>query len=222
MIADKDIRALADGLKNLEPLEGERSWTAEEVFDAVHGKLPRERLEELVDAAVSDPELADAFRIAREMPVTSDPMLDARSRPTRTRSTGWRRAAIAAAASVVVIAGVWFGVQPLDPSPFTATHRAESSYEIRSEVEAEKGLPRDRFELKWTDGPDGTRYFVEALDMELNVLFSKRHLEKARVKIPPAALEGLETGNEVIWRVEAYLDDGRTVRSPTFRTRVVD
>lgn len=95
-------------------------------------------------------------------------------------------------------------------------------YAIESALGEDPRLPRDAFELAWTAGPDGARYAVEATDLELNVLFDAKQLEEPRVVVPAEALADLEADALVLWRVEAFLEDGRHVRSPTFRAALDD
>ncbi len=214
---------LADAFRGLEPGPGpRRGWTPEEVFDAVHGKASRERLAELVDMSVDDAELADAFRVARAVRLAGDGAVagsaHARARPGLLSRS---RVLVTLATAAAAVAGVvWLAPRDDVAGMQTSELRSGQTYEIAAESGGE--LPRDGFELKWTRGPAGTRYFVEAMDGELNVLFTRKSLETHSVTVPADSLAGVAAGAPVIWRVEAYLDDGRTVRSPTFRTTLAD
>jgi hypothetical protein len=155
--------------------------------------------------------------MAREM------ALDARDGraivPARRRKPS-RWVPIAAAAALVVVAGV-VSVQVLrERTPATPVYRSPGADWLRSELPADGALARDHCLLRWTPGPEGTTYQVRVMSEDHDPLARGRRLDRAEYLVPAAALGELPSEARIFWQVTARLPDGRTVDSETFDGRV--
>lgn len=74
--------------------------------------------------------------------------------------------------------------------------------------------PRASLVLRWVPYAHALRYDVTLATPELRVLFHRSGVELAELAVPAPALEGLPSGARLVWRVEATLEDGRSVESP--------
>jgi hypothetical protein len=131
------------------------------------------------------------------------------------------RVAATLALALVAVAVVWNVVQAPEEAP---VWRGDGELEIRSLLPEGEALPREEAELRWTPvpagDPEGTTYDLLVSTADLVSVAEADGLEEARYTLPADALEGLPPGTKLLWRVEARLEDGRTVRSPTFTTPV--
>lgn len=214
---------LSRWFQDLKPSDIPAGWTPEEIWAASRNELGPERTRELIDLASRDVEVADAWRIAREIAVAdaaSTPSADSSRFEPRGSYMRTRNVVVAAlAAAAVLTLAVWIG-RPSLPPIGNPTERGGSAPD--SQLPLEAVLARDAFVLDWTDAPKGSRYFLEVADMELNVLHSVRQLKSSDYRVPPESLADLESGATVLWRVEAFLDDGQHLRSETFRVQIAE
>jgi len=70
--------------------------------------------------------------------------------------------------------------------------------------------------LRWVPYPHARRHDVTLATADLRVLFERAGIESAELAVPAAALTTVLAGARLVWRVEATLDDGRSVESPAF------
>ncbi|MGH9389750.1 MAG: hypothetical protein ACRD1Z_09055, partial [Vicinamibacteria bacterium] len=94
--------------------------------------------------------------------------------------------------------------------------RTAPTTDIRSLVSADEALPRERFFLRWSGGPEGAKYAVRVVTEGAEEIAAVEGLTEAEYRVAPEALRGLESGTKLLWRVQAILPDGRRIRSPTF------
>jgi hypothetical protein len=187
------------------------------VWRAMDGTLGADERRELIDRLASDPDLAEAWRVARELHAASEAHAPARTAPRRA-VTGWRSGWLAAAAVLLAAIGsvvVFQRIQPADD-----TFRAGDSYSVESLIDAAAALPRDQFRLRWTPGPPDTRYQVRVTTEDLQVLTVAADLPAAEVVVARDSLSPVASGGRVLWQVTARLSGGRTITSATFVTRV--
>jgi hypothetical protein len=183
------------------------------LWRGARGELPREELGTLVDHVATCGHCTETWRLAREMAVSS------RRTEVPQTSTGWLRrpgarwAALAAAAVLVVAAGVVL-FRP-GPEP-VSTHREAAEGEIRSLVPETLALPRSACLLRWTDLGEGALYGVSVATVGLEPLFTATSLEDSELLVPEPVLAGLPPGSTILWQVEASLGEGRHVVSRTF------
>jgi hypothetical protein len=193
-----------------------------QVYDAARGALAPGATREVVEHLALCPDCAEAWRLAaafeEEAGVGAEPV------DIRTRSPWYLRPVAAAAALVLaaLAAGLWWTVVTVPQE--APVYRAGGELEIRSLVPEGEPLPRDAALLRWALGgdgaPEGTTYDLLVSGEDLQPLAEADELEEPSYRVPPAALEALPSGAEILWRVEAHLPDGRTARSPTFTTQL--
>ena len=90
---------------------------------------------------------------------------------------------------------------------------------MKSLVPPDVALPRDAFRLRWTPGPEESRYQVRVTTEELRVLATAADLTSPEFTVEPAVLS-LPSGASVFWQVDVSLPNGERLTSPTFITRV--
>ena len=174
---------------------------------ALEGDLSRDELDELLRRATSEPALARAWRLARELraELGTEPVRPSTGRPGH---WVWGSAAAAAAVAALLVVAVRAPEPPVERAPERAT--------IGTAVPDSSALPRAAFRLAWGPVIPGARYTVEVLDENLELVDRATDLDAAEHTVPAVALERLEAGSILYWRVEALLPDGERLSSPTF------
>lgn len=212
--ADDKLREAFQGLgetseKQPSPEELDRIW------QAVSGALPAAERQELVDRMASDPALAEAWRVAHELWRAA-----AAETPAATRARTWSSSTSWLAAAAVLIIGVAIAVVFQRSPSRDDTFRQGGSYVIESLVQPEATLPRDAFRLRWTPGPQDSRYQVTVTTEDLRVLTTASDLTMAELMLDSGLLSGVAPGARVLWQVSATLPGGENVGSQTFVVRV--
>lgn len=195
----------------------------ERIYDAARVALPPGDVREVVEHLALCPECAEAWRLAAAL--EEEARAAGAAAPAATRRPWYLqpvRAAATVALALVAVAVVWTVVQAPEEAP---VWRGDGELEIRSLVPEGEALARADAVLRWTpvpeDDPEGTIYDLKVTTEDVFTSVAEADgLEETRYRILPEALEGLPPGTELLWRVEARLEDGRTVRSPTFTTAV--
>jgi hypothetical protein len=192
----------------------------EEVRDriwlAVSGELPPEARQELVDRLSHDAAAAEAWRIASDLWLGMHAAQGQASAPRP--AVRWNRPFLAAAAALLVM--TVFGVTTLLNRPGGDEFRAPRDYVVESRIAAEAALPRDAFRLRWTPGPDGSRYQVRVMSENLQLLAAAADLTVPELVVAPAALAALPAGAIVLWQIDVSLPSGERITSPTFVNRI--
>jgi hypothetical protein len=184
------------------------------IWRALAGDLPAAERRELVERMATDPALAEAWRVAHELRRVAPPEMSAATRTARFRTPSWM------AAAAVVLIGIAIGVvYQLSPSR-DDTFRDVDTYVIQSLVPPDTALPRDVFRLRWTPGPQDSRYRVRVTTEDLTVLTTIPDLTGAEVVLESAVLSSVPSGARVLWQVDATLPGGENVSSETFTVRV--
>jgi len=194
---------------DLSPELRERIWLA------VSGELPPVERRALVDRMATDPACAEAWRVAHEMWQSLHPA-DAATSVKRT--TWWTSPWLAAAATVLVVTAV--GIVSLVNRPPADEFRASPAYTVSSLIAADMPLPRDKFLLRWTPAPEGSRYQLRVTSEDLRVLVSAADLMTPEFVVLPAHLSALPNGAAVFWQIDVWLPTGERTTSPTFVVRV--
>jgi hypothetical protein len=193
-----------------------------QIWAAVRGELPAERSRVLLEHSLGCASCRQAWRLARELAAEGERRgLREEAGPGGNRfdpRQRWRWLAAAAALVLAVSLPLLLG----RGRPGPPVVRGSEVGEIRSLLEDGADLPRDRFVLRWSPGPAGTRYAIRVADGDLNVIFEKRALEMSEVTVPETALVRLPPDGEVLWQVEAVLPDGARVTSRTYRNRICE
>jgi hypothetical protein len=218
MNAEHDIeemrRAFAALAATAQPLddcpEPARLWAA------ARGEAPDE-IRDLIDHTASCPVCAEAWRLALRLedaaPAGGQSIL---RRPAVAR---WWPAAAAAALVVALVGGYQLREPASAPVP-TLRSGAESG--LVSDLAEGAVLPRDAGVLAWHVEParEGLRYAVQVTTDDLRPLVTSAELETPRFAVPASALAQLPPGARILWRVEAFLPDGRPLTSQTFSVRI--
>ncbi len=223
------MRNQAKGIKKLgrawmalaDRLEGERSGClqSDEICDAVQGKLTPEQVRPMADHLAGCPACSEAWHLARLLARDSEVCYT--PRPHRSRLAGWPAWAAAAAAAVILMAGL--GIQQLtSPSDPEAVFRRVGTVQIHSRLSEEEALARHAFVLKWTrpDTQERVKYQLTVTTQTLDVIAEAADLEEPLYHVPQERLSDLPAGTLLHWQVKAASEDGSRYDSPTFLTRL--
>jgi hypothetical protein len=196
-----------------EPTQDADCPDAGRIWAAVRGELPVAEAQGVVDHALACASCATALRLAREIQAEALPQVAPRK--------AWRAAHWAAVAAGIVVAllipvGVY---EWRTPAPAPAVYREPGS-EIAPLVIEGQTLARAAFVLRWSPGPEGTRYSVRVLRSDLGVVARADGLDRAEFSVPIDALREIASGTVLFWRVEEHLPDGSHVVSDTFSVRL--
>jgi hypothetical protein len=189
----------------------------ERIWLAVSGALPPEERRALVDRMAAYPGCAEAWRVAHEMWEASQATTVGASAVAPAPAT---RTPLWLAAAAVLLLGTTVGlVTLLNRSPGDE-FRASPGYVVASLVPPEAVLPRDSFRLRWTPGPEGSRYQVRVTTEDLRLLATANDLAAPEFPVEPALLSSVPSGASVLWQVEVSLPSGEQVTSETFIVRL--
>ena len=133
-------------------------------------------------------------------------------------TTRWPPRWLAAAAALIL--GIAIGIFSLFNRRPGDEFRASPGFVVESLVPADMALPRDAFRLRWTPGPEGSRYQVRVTTEDLQVLATVAELTASEFTIEPVVLSGLPGGASVFWQVDVSLPNGERHTSSTFITQV--
>jgi hypothetical protein len=189
----------------------------ERIWLAVSGELPPKERRELVEKTVTDPACAEAWRIATEMWRASQASSAGSTGAARGPAARWAPQWLAAAAVLLLgTIGVVYYVTPPSGDEF----RTQSALDVRSLIPPDVALPRTAFRLRWTPGPEGSRYQVRVTTEDLQLLATAADLTDPVFTVDPARLAALRGGASVLWQVDVSLPSGGRLTSPSFITRV--
>jgi hypothetical protein len=164
---------------------------------------------------------AQEYRLMRATRAFAEEASPPRPRALTIRVPLWRRPVVWAAAAAAAVAVLILPVALRDPGgPRAPVLREEEAAVPRSLVANAEGLPRDRFVLRWSAAPLGSRYSVVVSARDLTPLYEQSGLTKAEVVVPAADLASVRPGDEIIWMVTTLLPDGRRLSSPAFSVRL--
>lgn len=224
------FRAGEPGAESSEPVDADRVWRA------VSGESTPEERREVVARVAADPAWASAWRLAHELNRSAsdataraerEPARDSRARrdPERPRAPRhrfhftWSRpmwGALATAALALVVVGVSLRQQTDGPPVM----RGADTAAIVSGVPEGAPLPREHCVLRWSGGPEGTRYSLQLSSEDLSVVHRQDSLTRNEYTVPAEVLAGLPPGTKLLWQVEARLPDGQVRRGATFVNRI--
>lgn len=183
----------------------------EQLFEAASGNLARDQRMMLLDHVAQCAECTEAWRLAKELDARPvEPAVESHAR-ARTMSPAWRSAI---AASVILVAGVatYIALPVRDEFP-----RYRDAAESLAPVSLVTGsLPRDRFVLKWSPGPQGSTYSVRLSTADLALLFVQQNLASPELSVPASALTAVKSGDRLFWQVEVRLPNSQQVPSETY------
>jgi len=138
------------------------------------------------------------------------------------RSRIWRRPTLLAAAATVLIGlglGTGLLLQNRRVAPQPVYRQQQPTFEIVASPETQHLAPSG-CRLRWNAGPAGIRYDLTVTTDDLGVLAVVKGLTAPEYLVP--AEEIPKSTREILWRVTAHLPGGDTLRSGTFRSRIVN
>jgi hypothetical protein len=197
----------------------------ERIWKAVSGELPAQERHEVVARLAESPAWAEAWRIAEDLWRASEASQPA-GEPDSAAEREMRgpayfaRGSWLAAAAVVLLGITATLVFRVNAPPPADEFRAPGMYAVESALGADAAMPRDAFRLRWTPGPEGSRYTVRVTTENLTSVASGSDLSSPEYVVPPEALANVASGSRVLWQVDVTLPDGGRASSPTFVTRV--
>jgi len=177
--------------------------------------------EEIILHLAHCPECASIWQLARKLvpdaPVFSAPTLPA---TVQARVPLWRRPQILTLAALLILAmglGLHFALlrQGLDP-----VNREQQTRERILPRDGWRTLPREHCLLRWSSGPEGSRYPLNITTEDLDVLRNIRNLKSPEYLFPEEFIPKEE--NRILWRITVRLPDGERISSDTFTTQLVD
>jgi len=189
------------------------------IWDAIHSRLTPEAVGGVVHHMASCPACAYDWRIAMRSEHRVGGAKGA-SPAGSAKPRGAFRTGLVAAAAVILGAAllvVFHSGLPTDVGP---VYRAPEQETILSLVPEHDSLPRENAVLRWSPVSDDARYTLEIDTLDLTPVARARDLSTAEYRILPEALEGLESGEVIVWTVEARSIDGRRIKSKAFRHRI--
>jgi hypothetical protein len=181
------------------------------IWAAVSGELPFAELRALTDHSLRCADCTEALRVAQDL--RASPSLAAKPSLASRRARSRWLIGIALAAGLAALVLVRTTQQRAGLE--TDLERGVPSDRIRSAL-AKTAQPRASLVLRWWPFPHAARYSVTLATDDLRVLFQKSGVEKSELAVPAAALTGLAPRARLVWRVEATLENGRSVDSPAF------
>ena len=208
-----------------EPDEGGATDARERIWQAATGQLPPAETRELAALAAGDPELAQAWRLAREL--GAEDVSAARPITTTRFAASWSAPRmLALAAALVLGVGLLFWLPRFDrdsTTEDTVLRSGDRSARIEALLADGAQLPRAAFVLRWSPAADpATRYTARVSTADLRLLAELTGLTQSEVTVSPQALASTPPGTELYWQVEARFPDGLTSSSPVFRVVLVD
>lgn len=206
-----------------EPVDADLVWRA------VSGELSPEERRAVVERVAADPAWAAAWRLANELTRSASgvaPPMEPQADSSRARRGDgearqkrrfrfawsqplWGVAATAALALIVV--GVVMREGPEQPRL-----RGGDTAVVVSLVPEAVPLKRDDCALRWSGGPEGTRWSVRLSTEDLSWVHRVDSLETREYRVPAEVLAPLKPGTTLLWQVEARLPDGQVLRGATF------
>jgi hypothetical protein len=178
-----------------------------DIYEAAAGRLEHEQRLRIVDHATVCAECARAWRLAADLQPVRRAALEVRF-PAR------RLGMLAAAASVVVAAGVFFILQPAQQTP--PGYRDGGSLAAPESRLEQSVMPRDAFRLRWSPGPPGATYTLRLTDTTLTPVLVETGIAASEFEVPREALDSLDSGSRLYWQVEMRLAGGTRAVSPTY------
>jgi hypothetical protein len=205
----EDVARLREAFASVD--EGARKPVdAERIFEALHGTLDPEERRAIVDELASNPDAAEAWRLAREMA----PEREAR-RAELARNWRW----LAVAAGILLTVGLGWQLSGPGRNTTEPVYRGVESRSITSVLPPDATLSRAQPVLRWAGVP-GARYRVRVLTSELEVLEVSPESDVLEYRLSDETMRRIEAGSYILWQVEGRIPGDAVIVSPTFRVRV--
>lgn len=210
---DERLREEFSGVRNIAGTGDECPETSR-IWDSAAERLPYHETEKLLRHMASCGVCAASWRLAREL---ADGQ--AVGKPQGRTSRPWWYG-LAAAAVIVLVAGIFAVKQLRTIGPPEPVFRDWAESGLVSEIATDTVLPRNEVLLRWSGAPEGTAYDLRVTDERLKSLHRAFGLELSECHVPTDTLAGVPPGGIILWSVTAHLPDGRRWTSLTFRATV--
>ncbi len=195
-------KALAGAPAFAEASAGPECPPPEEIWEAVHGRLPPERIAGLLDHTLECPACSMEWRLALEMSRE-------RAKPSVIPSSVWGSRTFLALAAVVVLMVIGWQTKDLwRPAP--PEYRNGGGLRLESPVDG-LSLPREDFALRWEGGPEGCKYDLLVTTETLDVVAQASGLSESHYLVPFANLLEIPAGSRLLWKLQVVLPDGSRV-----------
>lgn len=185
--------------------EPERLWAA------ISGELSVEELRGVVDHSAQCGECSEALRVARELKLATAPA-DTTSLKRWSPNPKWL-VGLALAAGVAGLVVV--NAKQNQTLPGAVAERGGEEPSVHSAL-PQAPQSRKALVLRWVPYPHARRYNVTLATTDLHVLLERAGVESTELAIPAETLSTVSPGTRLVWRVEAMLENGRTVESAAF------
>ena len=135
----------------------------------------------------------------------------------------WRPAVASSLFASAATAMLMIAIMPVqhhqDSFPQPDHYRNQATQIVHLLIPDGQILTRDRLALRW-QGLEGARYDVHVMTTNLDEIAVVADLSTSELRLSENELAGLEAGTVLLWRVEAYLPDGRRISSLTSSVRL--
>ncbi len=191
---------------------------AERIWMAVRGELPPRDIKPIVLHTSVCGACAEAWRIAHGA-ASEVQVVRAPDRPGAWRSV-WVWGPGLAAAALLLIGLVVDGPFDLSDRGPSTQYRDSATTGIRSLLPDNAELDRNELVLRWSPGPEGSRYNIKVLTEDLTIVSQSFSLPTSEYTIPVTAVSSLPSGTRLLWQVEAVGKDQPRQSSPTYTVRL--
>jgi hypothetical protein len=214
---EPDLERLRAALRALgeEARPREDCPTPERLWGAVRAELPVDERREVIDHVADCLCCAEAWRLAVE--------IDPEPRPAAAAPAGsWlasffpSRALVPLAAALVLAVGAGVVLFRGTEGPRGPSYREAGPDAIRSLLPEDEPVSRAALRLRWSPGPEGTRYDVRVTTESLDPVASAQGLTEPSFLVPEPLLLSLRADSRLLWQVQMRLPDGERRDSPTF------
>lgn len=189
---------------------------ADALWELARGEAPADRIDELVKHTMDCRDCAAGLGLARELSETGQAPARVETVAARPSVRRWAMRAVPLAAAAAVVATLLIRQGPDGHSPETVLDERGSPARRLEATGPEGPQPRDSVILRWSSYPGALRYRVTIADSSLRVIYERTVSGETELHVPPAAFEKQPPGVKLVWRVEAFLPDGRTEGSEAF------
>ncbi len=179
---------------------------AERLFEAASGGLDREQRLKIVDHVSQCAQCTQDWRLAME--------LGARPASHSGKSGRAWMSRLAVAASVLLAVGL--GTYFVRPGHEQTPQYRDTSHRLAPVSRTGDTLSRNSAVLRWSAGPAGSTYAVRVTTADLVPVLERQDITGEELAVPPAMLEKVPAGEQLLWQVEVRLPDGQRIASQTY------